>query len=199
MVFGANAARFDCAHDRNTGTTVADVVVETNAVRKRGSRRADQDQWRDTAFDVQGADVAIHEEATLTADLPLPGTYRAFVVVREPRKEPLRAAIEVERVRAAVPIDVAAIPARMVSTIVPTEVSFTANVRSTGESVTLDTPELQSLTYSENAAGTNAHNAPSGTLEAGPTTHVGAAVAPLTVTVTDLRQPGRYDATVSLG
>lgn len=133
----------------------------------------------------------------LSATLPAAGTYRTVVRVWQGGVERVRTVVEVERTRNPPPIEIPNVPAEQTSTFLrTTSVDFTATIVPTGESVTLDKPLLQSITYTSKADGSVASKATTVNLREGAEILVGAKPAPVTLTLEGLDRAGRYDATV---
>jgi hypothetical protein len=141
----------------------------------------------------------------IAVSLPWPGTYHAIVRMRQGGKLQATTTIEVTRVRAQPPIELAlAQQAKIIELGLlhkPVDVTFNTTVAGTGTKVTLQAPVVKSVVFKESAkseAGIVAADV-DGKPDAKTVTIDKETSVDVAVTLTGIKRPGRYDATVWLG
>jgi hypothetical protein len=141
---------------------------------------------------------------TLSATLSAAATYRSTVEISAAGVKPLYFTVEMERKRVELPIDVREIAAKRTE-VVPwsatgSSVDFVTTGTAIGDSLSVEQPYLQAVTYSAKADGSVKSAAPDVKLTAIKPENVTTTVVPENVkfTLAGIRQAGRYDATVRL-
>lgn len=139
----------------------------------------------------------------LTAKFPVAATYKAQLRVDAGAETVFSGTIVVERKYAKAPLEFGSVPAKLVTTLCPFDVSFEPKIQTTGDTVTLDPPELQSITLKEKPSATIGVAAPRASLKVDPPFDkpfiVDHTQQKLKLTLTDLRKAGVYEAQVRFG
>jgi hypothetical protein len=141
---------------------------------------------------------------TITAKLSAAVTYRATVRLRQGTTVPVTGTIEIARTRGTAPIDVVEAPAQPVDldlSLHPESVTFTTYIARTDEKVTLPAPALRSVTYKTTADAQSGIAAPEVGIQSTPSAEYTIDGDPqkVDITLTGIRNPGRYDAAIALG
>jgi hypothetical protein len=185
----------------NNGTTaIADIIVDVTPFSGGGATfKPAQSSWS-----IKSLEASASYPIDIAVKLPLPGTYRAIVRMRQGGKLQAMTTIEVTRVRAQPPIELAQTQQAKIVELgldrKPVEITFKTTVIGTGTKVTLPAPAVKSVIFKGSAKSEAGIVAPhvEGKPRAGDVT-VDQTDVPVEVTLTGINRPGRYDATVWLG